>query len=91
MDKRYAIIKLSAHTPHGTRNKLTKLLLGTTVTINGRRYRGRGLVEKYNGIRLCRGAYLVPLASLSEFLEELEKRGLRDHVVVKGTCLCSCT
>ncbi len=88
--RKYVIVNVLHNAPRKVRNKLSKLLLGTTVSINGRRYRSKGLLRKFNGIMLCPGTYLLPIDNLEEFLKELENRGLRDLVVVRETCMCNC-
>jgi hypothetical protein len=91
LTRKYAVIKISPKTPRKIRNKLSKVLLGTTVTIKGRRYRGRGLVPKYGGIVLCPGTYLIPIDTLKSFLDKLKLKGLGEYIVVKEGCICSCT
>ncbi|ABL79153.1 hypothetical protein [Thermofilum pendens] len=86
----YAVVRLSPEAPRSIKNKVSKTLLGTTVTVKGKRYRGRGLLEKHGGLALCPGTYLVPLTELEAFLGELDSRGLRNYVVVDNLCIYAC-
>ncbi len=90
MAEKYIVVKLSSNAPKKVKNKLSKVLHGTTVTIKGKKYRGKGLIQKYGGIVLCPGTYLIPVNMLKSFLNELDLRGLREHIVVKEACICSC-
>jgi len=90
LTKRYVIIKYDSKTPRDVRNKLTKVLRGNTVSINGRKYRSKGLIYKRGGIALCPGTFLIPIEGLKEFLNELERLKLRDFIKVKKACICGC-
>ncbi|ABN69854.1 hypothetical protein Smar_0753 [Staphylothermus marinus F1] len=89
MFETYVIIKISSNASKRLKNKLSKILRGTTVTIKGRRYRSRGLIQKYNGIILSPGTYLIPSNMLENLLNELEQRELREHIIVRK-CICTC-
>ncbi len=75
--------------PRRIRGRLSKLLYGTTVTIKGKRYRARGLLDRIGAIVLCPGAYLVPVSRLDELLDELSSRGLGGYLDIDASCLCS--
>ena len=86
MTKKYVIIKISDNTPRRAKYRLLKLLQGTTVTINNKRYRSKGLVNKYNGIKLCPKTYLIPFDKIEFFIREVSLRGLDKYIEMITTC-----
>ncbi|MCD6195971.1 MAG: hypothetical protein J7J82_04215 [Staphylothermus sp.] len=89
MPERYVIVKISDNTPRRIKYRLLKLLQGTTVTINNRRYRSRGLVDKYNGIKLCPRTYLIPFDKVESFLKEVSLKGFDKYLETITTCIFS--
>ncbi len=84
----YIVVRIDPRAPRYFKNRLSKVLHGTTVSIKGRRYRAKGLLHKLNALMLCPGTYLVPEDKINEFLNELGKRGLVKYVIVSGKCTC---
>ncbi len=84
----YLIVKVTGNVSRKLRNKLSKIIVGNTVIINGKKYRSKGIVEKLGGKILCPGTYLVPTDKYSEFIDYLRHRRFEDYIVVIGTCKC---
>lgn len=86
----YRVVKISQNTPRCIRNKLYKLLMGTTITISGRRYRSTGLVRRVDGRVLSPGVYMVPSEKLVEFIAKLREKNLDNYIDILKVCLCTC-
>jgi hypothetical protein len=87
----YAIVKVSGDAPKHVKIRIRKLMKGTTVTLKGKSYRSRGLLEQVNGIALACGLYIVPVDRLDKVLLALRERNLDRYVEVINLCTCSCS
>jgi len=86
----YVLAKISKNTPKNVKKKIYKLLTGTTVTIEGKRYRTKGLIKKLNGVILSPGLYIIPSEKLADFIAGLKERGLDSYIKILNICLCTC-
>ncbi len=86
---KYVVLQLRKGIDKRVRSRLVKMLMGNTVTINGRKYRVKGLIENLNGKHLCPGTYLVPLDKYDYLREHLREKGLEKYLVETGTCTCT--
>lgn len=86
----YVIMRVVRGTPRNIRNRIYKLLLGTTVTIGNKRYRTAGLIRKVNGEVISSGLYIVPSEKLIDVIEKLKEKQLDDYIEILRICLCTC-
>lgn len=86
----YAILKVLQGTPRNTRSRIYKVMNGTTVTIRGRRYRSRGLIESVNGIKLAESLYAIPYEEIPKVLEIFREKNLDQHIQITTLCTCVC-
>ncbi|MCI4435482.1 MAG: hypothetical protein JHC33_01550 [Ignisphaera sp.] len=91
MSNGYAIVKISNDAPKHVKIRIRKLMKGTTVTLKGKSYRSRGLLEQVNGIALACGLYIVPVNQLDKVLSVLRERNLDRHVEIINLCTCPCS
>lgn len=87
----YVVIRISRDIHKNIRNRMYKILLGTTVTIKNKRYRVEGIIKKANGKILSPGLYAIPSEKLGDFIEKLRGKGLDSYIEVLKICLCTCT
>ena len=86
----YMLVKISKNTPKNIKNRIYKLLTGTTVTIEGKRYRTKGLIMKLNGLVLSPGLYIIPSEKFTDFITSLKERNLDSYIRILRMCLCTC-
>lgn len=86
----YAIIKVVDGAPKNVKTRIYKVMNGTTVTIKGRRYRSRGLVENAKGVKLANSLYAVPYEEVPKVLSVFHEKDLDEYVQVFNLCTCTC-
>ena len=86
----YAIIRIDRNAPRNIRIRIYKLFNGTTVSVKGRRYKSKGLIETVNGAALSSDVYLVPLDKVDIVLNELRQRNLEQYTHILNLCSCPC-
>jgi hypothetical protein len=84
------LVKVSKNTPKNIKNKIYKLLTGTTVTIEGKRYRTKGLIKKLDGVILSPGLYIIPSEKFTDFIVSLKERNLDGYIRILKMCICPC-
>jgi hypothetical protein len=83
-------VKVSETAPRDVKTRIRKLMKGTTVTIRGKGYRSRGLIEEVNGVALTGNLYIIPLTAVERVIERLSEKKLIDYVEVLNICTCPC-
>lgn len=83
-------MRVSPCTHRSIKNRIYKVLLGTTVTIRNKRYRTAGLIKRFNGEILSRGVYIIPSERLIDLMEKLREKKLESYVEILKICLCAC-
>jgi hypothetical protein len=83
-------VKVSETAPRDVKTRIRKLMKGTTVTIRGKGYRSRGLIEEVNGVALTGNLYIIPLTAVERVIERLSEKKLIDYVEVFNICTCPC-
>jgi hypothetical protein len=86
----YVLVKVSETAPRDVKTRIRKLMKGTTVTIRGKGYRSRGLIEEVNGVALTGNLYIIPLTAVERVIERLSEKKLIDYVEVFNICTCPC-
>lgn len=86
----YVLVKVSETAPRDVKTRIRKLMKGTTVTIRGKGYRSRGLIEEVNGVALTGNLYIIPLTAVERVIERLSEKKLIDYVEVLNICTCPC-
>jgi len=86
----YVLIKVSEKAPKEVKTRIRKIMRGTTVTIKGKGYRSRGLLEEVNGIALAGGVYMVPSSTADRVVEKLSEKSLMAYVEIISLCTCPC-
>jgi hypothetical protein len=86
----YVLIKVSEKAPKEVKTRIRKIMRGTTVTIKGKGYRSRGLLEEVNGIALAGGVYMVPSSTADRVVEKLSEKSLMVYVEIISLCTCPC-
>jgi hypothetical protein len=84
------LIKVSEKAPKEVKTRIRKIMRGTTVTIKGKGYRSRGLLEEVNGIALAGGVYMVPSSTADRVVEKLSEKSLMAYVEIISLCTCPC-
>jgi hypothetical protein len=83
-------VKVSETAPRDVKTRIRKLMKGTTVTIRGKGYKSRGLIEEVNGVALTGNLYIIPLTAVERVIERLSEKKLIDYVEVLNICTCPC-
>jgi hypothetical protein len=86
----YVLIKVSEKAPKEVKTRIRKLMKGTTVTIKGKGYRSRGLVEEVKGVALAGGVYIIPLSATEKVVEKLNEKSLAEYIEIINLCTCPC-
>jgi hypothetical protein len=86
----YVLIKVSEKAPKEVKTRIRKIMRGTTVTIKGKGYRSRGLLEEVNGTALAGGVYMVPSSTADRVVEKLSEKNLMVYVEIISLCTCPC-
>lgn len=86
----YVLVKVSETAPRDVKTRIRKLMKGTTVTIRGKGYKSRGLIEEVNGVALTGNLYIIPLTAVERVIERLSEKKLIDYVEVLNICTCPC-
>lgn len=86
----YTLLKVSQEAPQYVKTKIYKVMNGTTVTVKGRRYRAKGLIDSVEGIKLTSSLYAVPTEYLDKVLEKLSEKKLETFVQLINLCRCVC-
>ncbi|MEM0026556.1 MAG: hypothetical protein QXT53_01295 [Ignisphaera sp.] len=86
----YVLLKISQDAPRNVRIRIYKVMNGTVVTIKGKRYKSKGLVELMDGIKINGSLYVFPLENITKLLRELSGKGLDTFVEIINMCTCKC-
>ena len=86
----YVLLKVAQNAPRDVKIRIYKTMNGTVVTIKGKRYRSKGLVELMDGIKISGSLYAFPLEKMSKVMGELSERGLDTFVEIINMCTCEC-
>ncbi|MEM1644624.1 MAG: hypothetical protein QXL96_01930 [Ignisphaera sp.] len=86
----YTLLKVNQKIPKNVKTKIYKLMNGTTVTIRGKRYKTKGLINDVDGIKLANSLYMIPTEYVPIVLEKLSERKLEMFVQLINLCRCTC-
>ncbi|MEM1526314.1 MAG: hypothetical protein QW775_08185 [Ignisphaera sp.] len=86
----YTLLKVTQKTPKDVKTKIYKLMNGTTVTIRGKRYKNKGLINDVEGVKLANSLYAIPTDYVPRVLEKLSERKLETFVQLINLCRCTC-
>ncbi|MEM1541212.1 MAG: hypothetical protein QW101_00015 [Ignisphaera sp.] len=86
----YVLLKVVEDTPKNIKTRIYKVMNGTTISINNKRYRSKGLIKDIDGVALSGSLYLIPVNSIATVIDILSRKGLADFIQIINLCKCLC-
>lgn len=86
----YTLLKVVEEAPREAKTRIYKIMSGTTVSMKGRRYRSRGLLDDVDGIKIANTLYAIPYEQMPKVIEKLSEKGLNSYVQTINLCTCVC-